>query len=79
MKTLYFQNEQLTSGDIAKIASLLQRDELVIFPTETVYGLATHAFSDAALLKIFTLKEREQNKPFTLHLSSLNEVEAVAK
>jgi L-threonylcarbamoyladenylate synthase len=44
-------------------ASLLNQNEIVAIPTETVYGLAGNAYSEKAL-KDFELKKR----PFIIHL-----------
>ena len=46
----------LSNIKIAK--SLLDKNECVGIPTETVYGLAANAYSDRATSKIFSLKKR---------------------
>lgn len=75
MKTYYTRSKH----DIHKIVEFILNGELIIFPTETVYGLGANAFNDSALLKIFELKGRDLSKPFTLHLSSVEEVQEVAQ
>ncbi len=52
-----------------QIAALLQEDEVVALPTETVYGLAANAFSETAVQKIFTAKERPTFDPLIVHVS----------
>jgi L-threonylcarbamoyladenylate synthase len=42
---------------------------LLIFPTDTVYGLACNAFDPAAVKKIYTLKGRNYNKALPLLLA----------
>ena len=42
--------------------------ELVVLPTETVYGLAGATLNPEALSKIFTLKGRPQNNPLIAHV-----------
>jgi protein-tyrosine phosphatase len=49
-------------------ADLLARGELVVFPTETVYGVAASAASDAGYAALCTLKGEEPGRPFTVHL-----------
>lgn len=57
----------LIGTDIEKAIALLQADELVAIPTETVYGLAGNAFSDVAVAKIFAAKNRPSFDPLIVH------------
>ena len=47
--------------DIAK--NLLSSGELVIFPTETVFGLGADATNDEAVKSIFKVKKRPRSNP----------------
>ena len=53
--------------DISRAARLLKRGKLVAIPTETVYGLAAHAFHPEAVRAIYTAKGRPSNNPLILH------------
>jgi L-threonylcarbamoyladenylate synthase len=55
--------------DKAIAVEALRRGELVIIPTETVYGLAADAFNEKAVAKIFEAKGRPQKNPLILHVS----------
>jgi L-threonylcarbamoyladenylate synthase len=57
--------------DIEKAVRLLNEDELVAIPTETVYGLAGNALSKTAVTKIFTVKNRPQFDPLIIHVPDL--------
>ena len=59
--------------DLAK--KLLRRGELVIFPTETVYGLGGDATNDTAIKLIYKVKKRPKNNPLICHFSNLKEIE----
>ena len=52
--------------DIAK--NLLSSGELVIFPTETVFGLGADATNDNAVKAIFKVKKRPKINPIILLL-----------
>lgn len=52
----------------------LKNGNLVVFPTETVYGLGADATNEKALDKIFVLKKRPKNHPLIVHLSHINEI-----
>ncbi|MDP3901499.1 MAG: L-threonylcarbamoyladenylate synthase [bacterium] len=51
---------------IKEVIKILNAGGVVIFPTETVYGLICDATNPAALLKIYQIKNRELGKSFPL-------------
>jgi len=53
----------------------LAEGALVVFPTETVYGLGASAVHPAAVDALSRLKNRTPDKPFTLHLADPQEAE----
>jgi len=55
---------------IDQAARALRDGELVGIPTETVYGLAADATSDAAVAKIFAAKGRPSDHPLIVHLAA---------
>ena len=58
---------KINLSNIKKAKKILNRDECVAIPTETVYGLAGNAYSDIACKKIFNLKKRPKNNPLIVH------------
>ncbi|KAL0078272.1 DHBP synthase RibB-like alpha/beta domain-containing protein [Phycomyces blakesleeanus] len=50
----------------------LKRGEAIGIPTETVYGLAANALSADAVSKIYSAKNRPQDNPLIVHVSSLS-------
>jgi L-threonylcarbamoyladenylate synthase len=56
---------------IAIAAELLKSNEVVAFPTETVYGLGGNALSDEAIGKIYKAKNRPSNNPLIVHVANL--------
>ncbi len=63
---------------IDECASRILRGELVVFPTETVYGLGADAFNECAVNKIFVAKGRPQDNPLIVHFSDIDEVKGIA-
>ena len=59
--------------------SLIKNGELVVFPTETVYGLGANAFDPVAVAKIFEAKGRPQDNPLIVHISRVEEVKVIAR
>ncbi len=63
---------------IAAAAELLRAGGLVAVPTETVYGLAARADSDAAVAAIYRAKGRPDFNPLIVHVTGLVQAEALA-
>jgi len=59
-----------SAHSLGECARLLQNDELVAVPTETVYGLAGNALSGKAVRKIFSVKGRPLIDPLITHFKS---------
>lgn len=60
-------------SSLNQCASLLQNDELVAIPTETVYGLAGNTLSETAVRKIFSVKGRPLIDPLITHFKNAEE------
>lgn len=63
-------NPSMESIEIA--AKAIREGGLVVFPTETVYGLGANAYSPDACLKVFRAKERPPDNPLIVHISSMD-------
>ena len=58
--------------EVIKYAALkIRNGALVVFPTETVYGLACNGFDDEGVKKVFEAKGRPQDNPLILHISEV--------
>lgn len=58
-------------------AELLRAGQLVVFPTETVYGLGADALRPAAVEQIFVAKGRPLSDPLIVHIAHEDELEAL--
>jgi L-threonylcarbamoyladenylate synthase len=63
---------------IDKAVSVLMHDGLIVYPTETVYGLGADAFSDEAILKVYEAKKRPISMPISIAVSDFEMLCAVA-
>ncbi len=61
---------------LERAAKLLKKGKLVIFPTETVYGLGAVASHPEAVEQVYELKHRERSKPLTYHLAHYDFVDS---
>lgn len=62
---------------IDKAVYWLSQGEAIGMPTETVYGLAANALDASAVAKIFAAKNRPQDNPLIVHVSSLSMLESI--
>lgn len=65
------------SKDLDLAKNLLENDEVVAIPTETVYGLAGNIFSEKVIKKIFETKKRPFFNPLIVHVHSLICLDAI--
>ena len=71
--------EHLTVRDAEHAGKLLREGKLVIFPTETVYGLAVHAEDNAAVRAVYVTKVRDMSKPLSILVTGMDMVETYAQ
>lgn len=64
--------------NIEEAANLIRNGELVIFPTETVYGIGANGLDAEAVKNIFIAKGRAQDNPLILHVSDFEMVDLIA-
>ncbi len=64
---------------IEEAANVIRSGGLVVFPTETVYGLGANAYDPKAVIKIFKAKERPMDNPLIVHICKLSELEEASR
>ncbi len=69
----------IVSTDISKAVQLLNNEELVAIPTETVYGLAGNIFSEKAVKAIFKTKQRPFFNPLIVHITSADKLDEIVR
>ena len=78
MKTEIITKSQFEAGEKSKAAEIIKRGGLVVFPTETVYGLGGNATDPSAAAKIYAAKGRPSDNPLIIHISKPDEAEPYA-
>lgn len=69
----------LISNSIQKAAAILNEDQIIGIPTETVYGLAGNIYSSKAIQSIFELKQRPFFNPLIVHIKSAEVLSEIAR
>ena len=76
----YLDLKNTTDYSKLKVAGeIIRNGGLVLFPTETVYGLGANGLDENAVKKIYKAKGREQDNPLILHVSNFDMVSKIAK
>ena len=79
MKSKYidFRNEQ-NYEELKAPAEAIKQGKLVLFPTETVYGIGANALDEEAVKKIYIAKGRASDNPLIAHIANLEMLKKLA-
>ncbi len=64
---------------IRKVADSLRQGGIIAYPTDTYYGIGCDIMNKKAIEKIYQIKHRPKNKPFSFICSSLKNISRYAK
>lgn len=73
MKTNIVNIKDINTDDIVNM--LHKKSFVMAIPTDTVYALCCNANDESAVAKIYSLKKREIEKPLSLFIKNINELE----
>lgn len=65
------EDDENFEGKLREAAEALRRGALVVFPTETVFGLGANAYDKEACRKIYEAKGRPSDNPLIVHIDSM--------
>lgn len=77
-KYLVLDASQPDESLLLEPSKALRRGELVVFPTETVYGLGANALLPEAVPQIYQVKGRPSDNPLILHIAAFSQVDELA-
>ncbi len=64
---------------IRKVADALKQGGIIAYPTDTFYGIGCDIMNKKAIEKIYQIKQRNKNKPFSFICSGLKNISRYAK
>jgi L-threonylcarbamoyladenylate synthase len=64
--------------DITKGASIVKNGGVIVFPTDTLYGIGCNPYDEKAVDKIFKIKNRDKINPLPILASSVVDIERIA-
>ena len=78
MTKIYDFKQSINKEELQKTAQVLQNGGLVIFPTETVYGVGANALKEDAVDHIFEAKGRANDNPLIVHIHDFKQLDELA-
>lgn len=68
-----------SSTDIARCTSILSDGGVIIYPTDTVYGIGCNPYFDKSVERIFKIKGRDQKKALPILGSDIGDIERLVQ
>lgn len=78
MNIVKLNQNNLEQDKISQTIKILQKGGIIIYPTDTIYGIGCDIFNKQAIEKIYQIKKREKRKPMSIICSDLNQVSEYA-
>jgi len=72
MTKIFDFKERINEKELQEIVEIIKKGNLVIFPTETVYGIGADALNKEAVDRIFIAKGRANDNPLIVHISDFS-------
>ncbi|MBL0955259.1 MAG: threonylcarbamoyl-AMP synthase [Leptospira sp.] len=69
----------LISSDVRLLAGLIRKGGVVVFPTETVFGIGASSFNEEACKRIYKIKGRPSDNPLIAHFSTIEAIKSVCE
>lgn len=70
--------EKINKQELTEIKKIIEEDGIIIFPTETVYGIAASAISNKGIDRLYKAKKRPREKAINIMISNKKEIEKYA-
>ena len=68
-----------TDSNIKVAFKKIKAGEIIVFPTDTVYGIGCDPYNKKAILRLYEIKKRKKTKPFPILGLSKTELEKIAE
>lgn len=79
MTKIFDFKDKINEEELKEASFVIKENGLVIFPTETVYGLGANALNEEAVSKIFIAKGRPNDNPLIVHISNFDMLNELTK
>ncbi len=78
MKIIKIDGTNPEHDKIEIVRRAMKKGSIIVYPTDTVYGIGANIFDEKAVLKVFSIKKRSITKPLSICLSRIEDIKKVA-
>ena len=71
--------EKIDYTKLKEVAKTIKQGGIVVFPTETVYGIGTNGLKENSVKRLYEVKQRPLNKPISLLVNGINMINEIAQ
>lgn len=69
--------KKINKNELAECANIIRNSGIIVFPTETVYGIAANALNEEAVKKIYLAKGRPSDNPLIVHIADKKQINEI--
>jgi L-threonylcarbamoyladenylate synthase len=78
MKIIRINPQNPEKDKINQALDILEKDGIIVYPTDTIYGLGANIYSEKAIIKVFSIKKRDHSKPLSICISKIGDISKIA-
>lgn len=78
MKRVKINPHRPDPTEMERVRNILRKGGVVVYPTDTLYGLGASIFQEEAVKRIYCIKKRSMKKPLSICLGKVEDLERVA-
>ena len=71
--------EKIDYTKLKEVARTIKQGGIIVFPTETVYGIGTNGLKENSVKRLYEVKQRPLNKPISLLVNSMDMINDIAQ
>lgn len=78
MNLIHINPKKPEENVIETVINILREGGIIIYPTDTVYGIGANIYNENAIKKVYSIKKRDLNKPLSICVSDIDEIDKIA-
>ena len=79
MKSQIYPIDTLSETQLCAVAAQIDAGAVVVYPTDTVYGLGTNAFNEASIQRIYQIKDRPAGAALQLLIGTVAQAQSIVQ
>ena len=78
MKIVKINTQNPEKEKLDQALKILENEGVIVYPTDTIYGLGVNIYSEKAIERVYSIKGRDKGKPISVCLSKIEDIEKIA-